>query len=400
MTDSNVIQVLFADDNQTKVDGVTRLLHFEQDIRVVGQAHSTDQAIELVTSLKPDVVLMDPGLPPTDGFDATKAIISADPFAQVVMLSLESDAEGVRLAMRSGAVDYVSNYINGDRLAQSVREAAARRERLHKATGKLPALQAPAQLNAGRNGKLIAVFAPKGGTGVTTLAVNLALALTTPEAPTVLVDADLQFGDVCAFLNLQPRLTLVDMTASTETMDDETLHEMLLVQESGLRVAPAPLAPEMADEVTVPGFTSLLAALRRSHEYVVVDAGSYLNDIALTVLEESDLVLSVIVPEIPSIKDTRLLLEVFHKLDLSRDKLVLVMNQVDRREVIRADRVSDNLKHPVIAEIPFDREGVKDAINRGRPLLTDEKTHPLTRPLLALVGEIKERLLQPEAEEA
>jgi MinD-like ATPase involved in chromosome partitioning or flagellar assembly len=77
-----------------------------------------------------------------------------------------------------------------------------------------------------------------------------------------------------------------------------------------------------------------------------------------------------------------------------------VMNQVDRKEAIRADRVADNLRHPVIAEIPFDRDGVKDSINRGKPLLTDQKTHPLTRPLLALVGELKQRLLEPEPEEA
>jgi pilus assembly protein CpaE len=400
MTDTGVIQVLFADDNQTKVDGVTRLLHFEQDIRVIGHAHTAAQALELLAALKPAVVLMDPGLPPTDGFDATRAMVSADPLVQVVMLSLESDAEGVRQAMRSGAVDYVSNYINGDRLAQAVREAAARGKRLHTATGKLPALEAPAQHDPGRSGKLIGVFSPKGGTGVTTLAVNLALALHTPEAPTVLVDADLQFGDVCAFVNLQPRLSIVDLCTPAVAMDDETVKEMLLMHESGLRVAPAPLAPELADEVTPAGFSALLESLRRTHAYVVVDAGSQLTDTALSVLEDSDLVLSVILPEIPSIKNTRLLLEVFFKLELPREKLVLVMNQVDRKEAIRADRVSDNLKHPVIAEIPFDREGVKDAINRGKPLLTDEKTHPLTRPLLALVGEIKQRLLEPEAQEA
>ncbi len=399
MSENPPIQVLFADDNDSKVEGVTRLLHFESDIRVVGHAHSAPEAIEMMENLKPDVVLMDPGLPPDDGFVATRQLLSAHPFAQVILLSLDNDPEGVRNAMRAGAADWVSNYINGDKLAIAVRNAAEKGQRLHKATGRLPPLEQVMPAHNGPEGKIIAVFAPRGGAGVTTLAVNMALALNTPETPAALVDADLQFGDVCAFLNLQPRLSVVDMTAQADSLDDELMRELLLSHESGLRVAAAPAAPELADDVTPAGLLAVLRALRRSFGYVVVDAGSYLNDIALTVLEEADLVVSIVLPEIPSIKNARLLIDLFFKLELPREKLVLVMNQMDKREAISAARVSDNLKHPVIAEIPFDRDAVKDAINRGRPLITDQKTHPLTRPVLALVGEVKEKLLATQAEE-
>jgi pilus assembly protein CpaE len=400
MSDSKPIQVLFADDNESKVDGVTRLLGFENDIRVIGHARSQSELLEVCPELQPDVVLMDPGLPPSDGFEATRRLLAEDPLAQVVMLSLENDAEGVRNAMRAGAADWVSNYINGDKLAIAVRNAASKGERMQKVTGKLPPLEQVLPAQSGVEGKLIAVFTPRGGAGVTTLAVNMALALNTADSPAALVDADLQFGDVCAFLNLQPRLSVVDMTAQAEALDDELMRELLLSHESGLRVAAAPVAPELADDVTPAGLAAVLRALRRSFPYVVVDAGSYLNDIALTVLEEADLVVSIVLPEIPSIKNARLLLDLFYKLDLPREKVALVMNQMDKREAITVEKVSDNLKHPVIAEIPFDRVAVKDAINRGRPLICDEKTHPLIKPLLALADEVKEKLLAPEAEAA
>jgi pilus assembly protein CpaE len=400
MAESESIKVLFADDNDSKVEGVTRLLHFESDIRVIGHARSGPEALEMLGDLKPDVVLMDPGLPPKDGFQTTRELISSDPLAQVVMLSLESDAEGVRSAMRAGAVDFVSNYINGDKLAQAVRNAAQRGERLHHVTGQLPPLEQVLPAQAGPQGKVIAFFAPRGGAGVTTLAVNMALALNSSESPAVLVDADMQFGDVCAFLNLQPTVSIVDMTMQAESLDDELIRELLLSHDSGLRVVAAPVAPELADDVTPSGLSAVLRALRRSFAYVVVDAGSYLTDSALTVIEEADLVVSIVLPEIPSIKNAKLLLDVFFKLDLPRDKLVLVMNKMDKREAISRERVSDNLKHPVIAEIPFDREAVKGSINRGQPLITDQKTHPLMRPLLGLAGEIKEKLLAPEEVEA
>ena len=400
MTDNGTVQILFADDNDSKVDGVTRLLHFENDIRVIGHAHSAAEASEMLESLNPDVVLMDPGLPPTDGFDATRLLLSDHPLAQVVMLSLENDAEGVRNAMRCGAADWVSNYINGDKLAQAVRNAAERGSRLHHVTGHLPPLEQVMPVPSGPEGKIIAVYTPRGGAGVTTLAVNIALGLNTEDSPAALVDADLQFGDVCAFLNLQPRLSVVDLTAQADALDDELMQELLLTHESGLRVAAAPAAPELADDVTPSGLLTVLRTLRRRFAYVVVDTGSYLNDIALSVIEEADAVVSIVLPEIPSIKNARLLLDLFFKLDLPRDKLQLVMNQMDKRESITLEKVSENLKHPVIAEIPFDREAVKGAINRGQPLITDQRTHPLTKPLLDLIGEIKEKLLVPEVEVA
>ena len=72
------------------------------------------------------------------------------------------------------------------------------------------------------------------------------------------------------------------------------------------------------------------------------------------------------------------------------------MNQVDRRDKINAENVSKNLKHDVAVEIPFDRESVKLSINKGEPLLSDGKTHPMTRPILELVGLVKERVLEME----
>lgn len=93
-----------------------------------------------------------------------------------------------------------------------------------------------------------------------------------------------------------------------------------------------------------------------------------------------------------------LLLDLFHKLDLPREKLVFVMNQVERREKISAARVSEHLNHPVAAELPFDRPVVKGAINRGDPLLSRERSNAVYEPLLDLVGAAKEGLLELEGQ--
>jgi pilus assembly protein CpaE len=396
MVDDNVIRVLFADDNNTKVDGVTRLIHFEPDIRIVGSAVSLAETLEMYQSLEPDVVLMDPALPDTNGFQATLTLRDQDPLAQVVMLAMDATKDGVRQAMRVGAFDFVDNYIQDDKLAQVIREAAQERQRMKKATGQLPPLEQVLAESNGPEGRVIAVFSPKGGVGVTTIAVNLALALHDEQSPVALVDGDLQFGDVCAFLNLQPRYSLADLAAQAEALDDELIAEMALQHESGISVVPAPLSPEQADDVTGEGLVEVLASLRRRYAYVVVDMASYLNEVSLAILEHADLVLSVLVPEIPSIKNARLLLDLFYKLELPRERLIFVMNQMDRRESISVERVADNLKHPVVGELPFDRAAVKTAINKGRPLLGEERSNELYQPLMALVGEVKEKLLEVE----
>ncbi len=389
MNNSQVIQVLFADDNPDKVQGVTKLLHFEPDIHVVGQAGTVTEALEMAERLKPDVVLMDPRLPPSNGFGATRDLVKANPRVKVIMLSMENDPEAVRGAMRAGAVDYIWDYIKDDRLVRAIREAGVNQE----------PPPPPATLPE-EEGKLIAVFTPRGGAGVTTLAVNLALALNTKEVPAVLVDADLQFGDVCAFLNLQPRVTIVDIAGHAEGLDEDMIRDVLLFHESGLPVVAAPVAPELADEVSLAGFLGVLQALRRSFGYVVVGAGSYLSEIILNVLEEADVVVSVVLPDIPSIKDARLLLDLFFKLDLPREKLALVMNKMSKNDKINLDKVSESLSHPIMAQIPFDLTAVQGAINRGKPLMTDEKARALRLPLLELAGKLKEQLLTVETEEA
>ena len=137
----------------------------------------------------------------------------------------------------------------------------------------------------------------------------------------------------------------------------------------------------------------VLQMLKNIFAYVIVDTAFYLDDIALAALEASDLIVTIAVPEIPSIKNTRLFLDTMTELSIPRERILLVMNQVDRRDSITAEKVSENLHQEVVAEIPFDRDAVKGAINHGKTLMLDKKTHPLVGQMLNLVGEIRERVV-------
>jgi pilus assembly protein CpaE len=395
----DTIRVLIVDDSDSKVDNITRLLQFEKDMAIVARAASGAEAIEMYITQEPDVVLMDTGLPDMDGFETTRRIVDEDPFAEVIILSVESGAEVYRKTMQAKAAFVWSMPLEAGKIADSIRTSAENRQKAKKQTGRLtPPGDQPIPV-PGPQGKLLAIYSGKGGVGCTTLAVNIALALQSIDTPTILVDADLQFGDIKVLLNLQGGYSIADVAANAEGLDYDLLEQVVVTYEKGLRVLLAPPSPEMGDEISVEGVRTLIELLRSRYAYIVIDADSYLNDIALAILEQADLILTIATPDVPAIKNTSLLIDTLHKLDIPRERLMLVMNQVDRRDGIRADKVSETLKQEVLVEIPFDRAAVKESINKGQPLLLDQKSHPLMKPLMQLVGELKQRLLEPiEAE--
>lgn len=393
------IRVLIVGDNPEKVEFITRLLRFESDFEVVGASHTGEDGISKYEELSPDVVLTDRDLPDIDGFQVTEAILEIDLAAQVIITGFGENLP--RKAIKAGAADFLISPISGEALVRAVYDAARKGERRKIATGPLVSPEELNELERNRRpkGKIISIYSGKGGVGCTTLAVNIALALNNQDTPVVLVDADLQFGDVTTFLNQQANYSIVDIAVQADDLDEDLLDDVLLLHESGLRILPAPPKPELADEVHADDMSKVLKMLKNLFAYVIVDTASYLDDIALAALEASDLIVTVAVPEIPSIKNTRFFFDTIAELGIPKERTLLVMNQVDRRGSITAEQVSGKLRREVVGVIPFDREAVKGAINRGEPLMLDKKTHPLVGQMLSLVGEIRERLVNGVLEE-
>ncbi|MBI3177347.1 MAG: response regulator, partial [Chloroflexi bacterium] len=152
---------------------------------------------------RPNVVLMDINMPDMDGITATELIVKDVPSAQIVILSVQSDADYLRRAMMAGARDFLTKPPSGDELVRTIRRMyeISKTRTVSAAGSSAPGLAGRA---AGAvQGKIISIYSAKGGVGCTTLATNLAVALHTEESKTILVDCNLQFGDVGVFLNLQ-----------------------------------------------------------------------------------------------------------------------------------------------------------------------------------------------------
>lgn len=395
---STTIRVLIVDDIAETRENIKKLLQFEADIEVVGGARSGAEGIQLASEARPHVVLMDINMPDMDGITATEGVIEQVPFCQVVILSVQSEPDYMRRAMMAGAKDFIPKPPSGDELIKTIRflgERAKKEEERARVALSAPAVSIPGRHGGtGRlQGKILSVYSAKGGVGCTTLATNLAVGLHTAETPAVMVDTNLQFGDVSVFLNLQVKNSIVDLASRAEELDREYVDEILMAHQTGMRVLAAPPRPEMADEVHADQVRRVLQFLKGHYAYVVVDTHSTMDDVTLAVLESSDLIIAVATPDIPAIKDARLLFDLLGVLEIPKDRVFFVMNKMDRRTGITPEAVAENLKRPVDGEIPADERTITSSINKGVPLMLGDKSRPPAKNFLDLVGLVKQRLV-------
>ena len=399
------IRVMIVDDVSETRENVRKLLQFESDVEVVGVARTGKEAIQLSQDLNPDVVLMDINMPDMDGITATETIRGKQPAVQVVILSVQGDQNYMRRAMLAGARDFLTKPPMGDELISAIRRAGAMAQ-----TERSKSVQVQVAPIAGNTaalmgygvpkGKIVTIYSPKGGTGCTTLAVNLALTLNNEDTRVALVDGNLQFGDVAVFINEQGKNTIIDLAPRAEELDPEIVEEVMLKHaSSGLHVLAAPSRPEYAEKVSSGQFAKVLEYLRQIYAYVIVDTPTLLTDSTLSAIDVSDLIILVTTQDIPSIKNCRLFLDLLQTLGIERDRILFVMNRYDKRINITPDRVTENLKQEVAAVIPLDEQTVTKAVNRGVPFVLESKNQPASRGVFSLAENIRARVAAQESAE-
>ncbi len=402
------IRTLIVDDIAETRENVRKLLQFEADVEVVGAARTGKEGIQLAQELDPDVILMDINMPDIDGITATEMIRQKSPHIQVVILSVQGDQNYMRRAMLAGARDFLTKPPMGDELISAIRRAGemAHVERTKGSQGRLVgsssasgSISGISALTSTATGKIITVYSPKGGTGCTTIAVNLGIALNNEATRVVIVDGNLQFGDVAVFVNEQGKNTVLDLAPRVDELEPDMVEDILIKHEaSGVRILAAPQRPEMAEKVSADQFVKVLQFLQKMYAYVVVDTASILTDVVLGTIDISDLILMVTTQEIPAIKNSRLFLDLLQTMGVDRERIIFTMNRYDKRIAITPERISENLKQDVAAIIPLDEKIVITAVNRGVPFMIDNKIQPAGKGIFSLAEAVRARLAALESE--
>jgi pilus assembly protein CpaE len=256
-----------------------------------------------------------------------------------------------------------------------------------------------AQSNGGgRQGRLVTVFSPKGGTGKTVLSSNVSASLAKHWGKkALLLDLDLQFGDAAIMLGLEPEKTIYDLVTAPGELDSEKLAGYTTRHASGLDILPAPLRPEDAELVTEPKLARLLEVARESYDVIVVDTSPFFHGPMLATLDRTDELLLLTSLDVPTIKNVRLSLQTLELLSFPGDRIRVVLNRANSKVGMQRKEVESALEMGVRYEIPSDR-AVPLAVNRGNPaVLADGKSEfsrsvkELAKSLVTAQAAAKER---------
>jgi pilus assembly protein CpaE len=276
------------------------------------------------------------------------------PGTVILATSKNASAENVLKCVRAGAQEFLPRPVDGD-------EA-------QKAVDRLLRVLAGA---GGSGGKIIAVFSNKGGTGTSTLAVNLAVSLAQVTGQGVaLADFDTQAGEVSLFLNLTPTRTLADLSAGQGKLDSAVVQSALVKHPSGVYVLCEPERPEQTESINGPRVHEILGQLTSSFPYVVCDLTHSFNDVSLEVFDTARHILVVTLLNLPAIRSARRCLDVFRQLNYLRDedKVRLVINRYLPNRDIDVSQLEETLRYPVFWKVPNDYATVIDAVNSGLPV--------------------------------
>lgn len=321
------------------------------------------------------------GLPVSGAIASLRTAADNSP-TPVLILAPAGDVEARIAFLEAGADDVMSTEFGS-------RELEGRVEALLIRYGRLRPI---AERGAGA-GEIVAFFSPKGGVGTTTLAVNTAVLLAGGGGATaqqagarvLLVDLDLQFGQVATHLNLSPRYDIGVLANDDQALaDPELARGYLTAHTSGVQVLAAPTNPDVDARITVDHVDRALAALRPSFDHVVVDAGSRLDARALAVLEQAETHVFVIFPEIAALRATSLALAFLAETAMLRAKTHFVVNHIFPKELLKTRDVENLLRARPAAEIPYTEVEMIRAANEGVPVVLSRPTSAASQALQRL----------------
>jgi pilus assembly protein CpaE len=315
---------------------------------------------------RPGVVVFGPSEAPGDVFTQVAGLIAFRPACSAIMVVYELTATVLQQALRAGVDDVVAVSAEDAEFLNALSRASTR------VLARGPAAGAAASTpSASTPGRVVSVFCTKGGTGKSVVAINLAVALAKRTIqPVVLVDADLQFGDVALMLQLQPTHTIAEAVQAGDRLDGTLLENLLLRhQPSGLLVLAAPTEPSSADQIGRADLSRILDILRERCAYVVVDTSANFAEVTLAALESSDDILVMAGLDVMSLKSARIGLQTMRVLDIPFSRVKFVLNRANTRVGLTEADAERALQLKVDVALPSDIM-VAESVNRGVPVVT------------------------------
>lgn len=374
------IKIIIVDDVLEMREMIVKMLASSELVyELVGICGNGQEALDLMKKTKADIVLMDINMPVMNGLEATQLMVENFPHVRVIMMSVQHESEYLKKAMLAGAKAYIMKPVDMDELVETIKTTYERHQYLDKP------LSVETQSH---DATLVSFFSAKGGVGKSMLALNSSLIINEKlKKKTLLVDLDLQFGDLALMVNKQNELTIKEMFDDSPITNYEEIKPYLHNFRDGFDMLFAPKDPESAEYISSEQVKSILMILKKYYDVIIIDTGVNYNEVTLNALDLSDLIVIVTNLEVTGLKNTKLSLKVMQSLNYDETKVKLLVNMAHEKFGVTKANVQKAFSFDVIGYIPEDIKLVRNAINTGIPTIAT-KSSSLYKPLLSFCQSI------------
>ncbi len=376
--------ILLVSGDQKFIDGTRRFLNGH---KVFTARNVTDAQRRLVEE-NVHLAILDPAFATESGVSEGGQLLQVDPSLPLVLVAANPDMAVLRTALRVGYKDVIDSPVDRQKMEAMLGLIEEEAERVVRKEAKT------------QIGRVITIMSPKGGAGKTVTAANVGLQLAMWSEPdrVVIMDADLQFGDISLVMQVDPVHTIVDAARELDDLDEDLMRSLLTSHPSGLKILAAPLEPSLADEVSTQSVVRSIAMLKRMFDYVVIDTAPFLDEPVLSILERSDDVLLVVDMDLPSVKNAKLALDTLKLIKFPFEKIQLVLNRVNSKARLDIGELERSLELDVQAAISSDKL-VPRAVNEGEPVVSLYPRSRVAKDLRAVTRLVVDESVTPNTGE-
>ncbi len=339
-------------------------LSADQRVQLLAGGDDFDQLHDEIVRLKPMVAIVAIGSNSEQAIKFIQRLASESPNTALVSAAHDPSPDLLLQSLRAGAREFLQLPVRAEELGTVLDRIAEFCE---------------GQVEAPRKkGRMISVFSSKGGCGTSFIATNLAAAT---GARTVLVDLNIQAGDLPLFLGVEPKYSFADMAENRNRLDDTLINSFVTPVSSNLSLLAAPKEADSADEIEPEHVFEVLQRLRESYDYVVLDPQHTFDSITLAALDQSDDIVLVLSLDIPAIRSTQRALEIFDRLGYPRKKVRIVVNRWSKQIDIDLRQVEKFLGEPAIGFVSSDYPTAVTSINLGQPLVRSDPNSKIAQEI-------------------
>ena len=350
-------------------------------LQLLAGGNDAEQLHGEIVRLKPAAAIIALGESPDQAIKLIQKLHQECPGTALISAAHSASGELILQSLRAGAREFLHLPINP--------------EELKTVFDRITDISTPKDEAPKKRGRMIAVFSSKGGCGTSFIATNLAAA---NSESTVLVDLNLQAGDLPLYLGVDPKYSMAEIVENRSRLDEALIMSFVTPCTSKLSLLAAPKQADSADEIEPEHVFEILQRLRQSFDYVILDPQHTFDSITLAALDQADEIVMVLSLDIPAIRSTQRALEIFDRLGYSRKKVRVVVNRWSKQIDLDLRQVEKFLGEPVIGFVPSDYQTTVNSINLGTPLVKSDPGSKIAQEIRRIAQKLNDGAVVPHEE--